>query len=635
MADMDDLLYFNGIDGATGEYETPPLTLAQLSKVAQGGKVEKPVEGQVNYVPKEGVDPKDLSTAGWGVIFAFADQDKVPAIQEALAPLLNHRRAQAARVKQHYYKEYVGAAAYRPNESKSDFLARHGVGPGPADPDKVPYYLLIVGDPESIPYRFQYQLDVQYAVGRIHFDTLEEYARYAQSVVLAEQQPPFLPRRATFFGVSNPDDRATSLSAEKLVKPLAASVAADKPNWAVTTLSPEESTKARLGQLLGGADTPALLFTASHGMGFPNGDARQLPHQGALLCQDWPGPQAWRGRGPIPTDFYFSADDVSSNANVLGLLAFYFACFGAGTPRLDEFAHRMGQRPEIAPHSFLARLPRKLLTRGALAVVGHVERAWGTSFIWDRAGAQLGVFESSFKRLMEGHPIGSALEFFNGRYAELSSDLSVQIEEAQFDPEHVDNEKLAGMWTANNDARSYVVIGDPAARLPVVGEGAPAAGRPGLPAEIRLAPQPASAPATAGGAAPPPILGPAPAEAQTDYGITDSLKQVQGNVQELINKLMETLKQVMDDITSLEIKTYVSDDVSGAKYEKGEFTNAQLRAITRISLDGDVLNVVPESGGELDRALWEVHLAMVQQAQANRAEMLKTAVSLLGSLKAL
>jgi len=247
MADMDDLLYFNGIDGATGEYATPPLTLEQLSKVAQGGKVEKPVEGQVNYIPKEGVDPKDLSTAGWGVIFAFADQDKVPAIQEALAPLLDHRRAQAARVKQHYYKEYVGAAAYRPNESKSDFLARHGVGPGPADPDKVPYYLLIVGDPESIPYRFQYQLDVQYAVGRIHFDTLEEYARYAQSVVLAEQQPPFLPRRATFFGVSNPDDRATSLSAQKLVKPLAASVAADKPNWAVTTLSPEESTKARLG----------------------------------------------------------------------------------------------------------------------------------------------------------------------------------------------------------------------------------------------------------------------------------------------------------------------------------------------------------------------------------------------------
>src|SRR3990172_6906131 len=246
MADMDDLLYFNGIDGATGEYETPPLTLEQLSKVAQGGKVEKPVEGLVNYIPKEGVDPKDLSTAGWGVIFAFADQDKVPAIQEALAPLLDHRRAQAARVKQHYYKEYVGAAAYRPNESKSDFLARHGVGPGPADPDKVPYYLLIVGDPESIPYRFQYQLDVQYAVGRIHFDTLEEYARYAQSVVLAEQQPPFLPRRATFFGVSNPHDRATTLSPHKLINPLALEIAEDQKQnqWQVKSFLAEQATKA-------------------------------------------------------------------------------------------------------------------------------------------------------------------------------------------------------------------------------------------------------------------------------------------------------------------------------------------------------------------------------------------------------
>jgi len=201
MAEMDDLLYFNGVDGATGDYETPPLTLEQLSKVAQGGKVEKPVSGPVNYIPKEGVDPKDLSTTGWGVIFAFADQDKTPAVREALSELLNHRRAQAAQNKEHYYKEYIGAGAYRPNESKNDFLARHGAGPGPADPEKVPYYLLIVGDPELIPYRFQYQLDVQYAVGRIHFDTLDEYAQYAHNVVMAETQPPFLPRRAAFFGV--------------------------------------------------------------------------------------------------------------------------------------------------------------------------------------------------------------------------------------------------------------------------------------------------------------------------------------------------------------------------------------------------------------------------------------------------
>ena len=634
MSGSDALLTFNGINGATGQYNVEPMAAEAFSRTILGTGPAKADEKahleelerrrlrdtEAHYAPKEGIDPKKLEQTGWGVIFAFGAD---PAVYEALSPLLKLRKQQAG----DRYREYVGPTAYRcatgdtPAESKQNFLMRNGAGPGPVDPLIVPYYLLIVGDPDTIPFRFQYQLDVQYAVGRIHFDSITDYAAYAQSVVAAETGTLALAKRAAIFGASNNDDAATKLSHDELAQPLA-DWAATQTGWTIDKYLNDDATKARLASLLGD-EAPAFLFTASHGMCYDNGDIRQQAEQGALLCQDWPGPSYQKA---IPDSFFFSGDDVAPDARIFGTIAMHFACFGAGTPQLSDYSIS-GAPPAIAPKGFLGRLPQRLIAHprgGALAVIGHVERAWGCSFHWDRAGSQTEVFKSTIKRLMEGHPVGSALEYFNGRYAELSSDLSTTLEDVKFGAT-VDPYLISGLWTANNDARSYSVVGDPAVRLMLVQDLQPAH-RPVL--EVISVPE---TPAPSQQTSQPPTAIPANA-ALVDYGVIDSVRGAAASLQDAAQKIGAWLADSFQTVTSVHVSTYVSDNLKDVQYVNGVLTGAELRAVTIANLDGNTVVCVPEQDGKVDDALWKIHSDTFDKALANRVELLKTAASAIASL---
>jgi hypothetical protein len=472
--DIDPLVHANGIDATTGQYLLPPMAVAEVAAAARGAPVDHDLQAALAKfvhasqshhmgLPYD-VDPLNLSEAGWAIVIA---SEEAPAVRTALESLIAWRAAQVgnpARLKVFDHKT---------GESRQSWLARHGVAAGSIDPERVPYYLLVVGCPDRIPFSFCRELAVEYAVGMLSFDTAADYAAYAAGVIAVERlETAPRPRRVSYFAPRHAFDAATQLSADQLVKPLAEGKLSRR--WQTESIWGERATHEAMTELLTrkASDAPGFLFTASHGMGFPLGHADQRTQQGALLCQDWSGPSA----GAVSRSQYFTAADVTDSANVAGLFAFVFACFGGGTPARDRFTHKSGERPQaLADVPFASALPKRLLAHpggGALGCIAHVDRAWSHSIVQAGAGRQLIPFENAIGTVLSGKPIGLALKDFNERYAVLSTTLANTLEQIENDGLRVPDAQLATAWVQRNDAEGYVLFGDPAARLQLEAAGA-------------------------------------------------------------------------------------------------------------------------------------------------------------------
>ena len=147
-------------------------------ETAQAARAEGAAERA--FAVGEGLDGNSLEDVGWGVIFAPNVDAK---IKDALQPLIDHRKEQGANPFVIYDQD-----GYRPGETAFDWLKRRGTRLDVVDPNQgVPFYLLIVAPPDVIPFEFQYMLDLYWAVGRLWFDTPDEFRRYAESVVQYEK----------------------------------------------------------------------------------------------------------------------------------------------------------------------------------------------------------------------------------------------------------------------------------------------------------------------------------------------------------------------------------------------------------------------------------------------------------------
>ena len=460
-----DVVHCNGIDPDTGLPALPPLPIAELVEAMRRPSRDEHVEK--HFAPPYGVDLSSFEEAGWGVVFT---EDTPPETREALAPLVARRRGQVGEA---LFKEIT----WRKGEQVRHFLRRHQVSAGNLEPESLPYYLLLVGPPTGIPFDFQYLLGIEYAVGRVSFERAADYARYAQSVVLHETEAAAkASREILYWGPRHPGDAATNLSSDLLLGPLLHGLP-DGParqrkpvhveaGWDARMHLGDEATREALRGALRGDKVPAVVFTAGHGMAIKNGEPRQVSEQGALICADWPG------YGALRSEHYLSAADLPEDASLGGTIAFLFACFGAGTPTVDQFLMNLKSAPAapgLAPQPFVAALPQALLSHprgGALAVVGHVDRAWGFSIAPAGMKApQIATFRHALRSLLEGQPVGYAMSSFGQRYAALSTELLTAISPTAPAEARLTDRELVMRWLERNDAQNYVVLGDPAARV--------------------------------------------------------------------------------------------------------------------------------------------------------------------------
>jgi len=429
-------------------------------------------------------DPNELSQAGWGILFA---SDADPAIQAQLQPLIDLRRTQV--IDRNLFKVFTGPdqGGVTPGMTAADWARDRGVSLTAAvDPYQgVPFYLLIVGSPERIPFEFQALLKMQFAVGRLAFDDIADYGRYAQAVVQYESSSyqPVQSRSAAVWVTRNNGDIATAM--------LSGAVSMDflspsnslgcRSGFLLNAFANEKATKLQLVEILRGnvpGGAPAVIFTGSHGCDYSGSDpAIQRRYQGALTTQEWI-PDT-----PSSSANQFSADDVPADAQLQGAIAFLFACYSGGCPTVDSYyTNPDGSPMALAPAPMISNLSQALLRRGALAVIGHVDLAFPYAFQDVNGTPQMQALRTPIELLLRGKKAGLAIDSLSILWSSLATQLGDALRSNPGTPgapagsagaapaaslSTSASPAIPRLTIARDDARNYILLGDPAVHLRV------------------------------------------------------------------------------------------------------------------------------------------------------------------------
>jgi hypothetical protein len=461
----------NGINYTTGEPLAEPLgELAFADCVSQslgknGEEVRALAQATASGAASRGefqrqptADQGDPRAAGWTFLVNANDPQK-DALIVALRPLAEQRGMPHPDRPLLYHGES--------SDGWFDWMTDNF---SPLVLEKVPLYVLIAGGPDQVPFAFQSMLGSAAAVGRVSFETLDELNTYVEKILRLEGAPAPIPQRsALFFAPDYGYYDATHYSCEFLAKPLADHLH-DQSGVPTQSLFAAQATLPALDQALCAA-SPALVFSASHGLAAPGEDPTvQRRLNGAICCHRRPGqPRA---------EWLYSADDIPMTEPFLeGSVFFQFACYGYGTPAESDFAHWLGNPALNTTSDFIAALPRRLLAHphGPLAYIGHVDTAFlhgitdpADVYLTDRWSPRIAPFQQAVDQLMNARPPGLAISDLHARANICNAQLTATYDRIQRGSyPQADNFKvrLANLFITRSDAQNYMILGDPAVQL--------------------------------------------------------------------------------------------------------------------------------------------------------------------------
>jgi hypothetical protein len=428
----------------------------ELETFARATATGTTFRGEIERRPE--VDLGDPSAAGWTYLVAL-DEPQLDAVVSVIEPLATRR---GMRNRQDPLR-YAGES----QEEWFDWLLNNYTS---LNTERVPHYILIVGGPDRVPFRFQAFLQTVASVGRVAFDTLDQLAAYVEKVVrLEDANKPTAVDEALFFAPDAGPRDATFFSRRYMVEPLA-HYANRVCGYEVESSVADTATRARLQEIMH-TRRPALLYTASHGVGAigqPLDVQRRM--NGAIVCQE--------GDGSWHEELFSAADILYDTPCLEGAVVFQFACFGYGTPAESEFAHWLGESVPTAEVEFVSALPNRLLAhpRGPLAYIGHVDAAFlhgfddpDSPFLLERWHPRINPFARALSSVLETQPVGRALAGMAERYDVLNAILTSVADQQRRGraPSPGFEERLVSTFITRTDAQNYHVLGDPAVRLRV------------------------------------------------------------------------------------------------------------------------------------------------------------------------